>query len=102
MRRFLFAFVLGMLTGAGGLWYLQTEPRVKTFGEATEQVGKEAEKLKQTVQDTFSELTGEMVREELAHSSVVIESGDHVILFLIDKSRIKQVERLFQVGFGFF
>ncbi len=38
----------------------------------------------------------------IAHGKVVIESGDHVILFLVDKSRIKQVERLFQVGFGFF
>jgi trk system potassium uptake protein TrkA len=47
---------------------------------------------------------GAVVRNDevlIAHSHIVIESGDHVILFLIDKSRIKQVERLFQVGFGF-
>ncbi len=38
----------------------------------------------------------------IAHRHIVIESDDHVILFLVDKSKIKQVERLFQVGFSFF
>ena len=28
-------------------------------------------------------------------------SGDHVILFLVDKSRLRAVERLFQVGLNF-
>ncbi len=30
-----------------------------------------------------------------------IETGDHVILFLADKRRISEVERLFQVGIGY-
>lgn len=38
----------------------------------------------------------------IAHGAVLIETNDHVILFLTDKSRIKQVERLFQVGVHFF
>lgn len=38
----------------------------------------------------------------IAHDHIVIENNDHVILFLINKRQIKQVERLFQVGFGFF
>nr|WP_298410572.1 Trk system potassium transporter TrkA [uncultured Halomonas sp.] len=38
----------------------------------------------------------------IAHDDVVIESGDHVILFVIDKRRIRDVERLFQVGLSFF
>lgn len=38
----------------------------------------------------------------MAHHDSVIESEDHVILFLADKSRIRQVERLFQVGITFF
>jgi trk system potassium uptake protein TrkA len=38
----------------------------------------------------------------IAHRHVVIESGDHVILFLVDRSKIAAVEKLFQVGFGFF
>jgi trk system potassium uptake protein TrkA len=38
----------------------------------------------------------------IAHSDTVIESGDHVILFLMDKRHIRDVERLFQVGLAFF
>ena len=37
----------------------------------------------------------------IAHHDTVIEAGDHVILFLIDKRRIAEVERLFQVGITF-
>jgi trk system potassium uptake protein TrkA len=48
---------------------------------------------------------GALVRDEtvlIAHGDTVVEPGDHVIVFVVDKSRIKQVERLFQVGIGFF
>lgn len=38
----------------------------------------------------------------IASDDLVIESGDHVILFLIDKRYTRDVERLFQVGFTFF
>ncbi len=38
----------------------------------------------------------------IAHSDVVIESDDHVILFVTDKRFVKDVEKLFSVGFGFF
>ena len=38
----------------------------------------------------------------IAHDDVVVASGDHVILFVVDKRRIREVERLFQVGLTFF
>ncbi len=38
----------------------------------------------------------------IAHRGMVVEPEDHMILFLLDKSRVHQVERLFQVGFSFF
>jgi len=38
----------------------------------------------------------------IAHGDVVVESDDHVILFVLDKKRIPEVERLFQVELGFF
>jgi trk system potassium uptake protein TrkA len=38
----------------------------------------------------------------IAHDNTVVESEDHVILFLVDRKRIPQVERLFQVGISFF
>lgn len=47
---------------------------------------------------------GAIVRGEeviIAHHDTVIESEDHVILFLADKRRIVEVERLFQVGITF-
>ncbi len=37
----------------------------------------------------------------MAHHDTVIEPEDHVILFLVDKSRLGDVERLFQVGVTF-
>ncbi|MDA1370877.1 MAG: Trk system potassium transporter TrkA [Proteobacteria bacterium] len=48
---------------------------------------------------------GAIVRNEevlIAHDDLVVESDDHVIMFLVDRKRIKEVERLFQVGFSFF
>lgn len=47
---------------------------------------------------------GAIVREEkviIAHHDTVIESEDHVILFVVDKAQIPEVERLFQVGVTF-
>jgi trk system potassium uptake protein TrkA len=38
----------------------------------------------------------------IAHRQVVVETDDHVILFLVDKQQITAVERLFQVGLHFF
>ncbi len=38
----------------------------------------------------------------IAHHDTVIESEDHVILFLTDKKRIAEVEKLFQVGVTYF
>ena len=37
----------------------------------------------------------------IAHHDTVIEADDHVILFVVDKERIPDVERLFQVGVTF-
>ncbi len=48
---------------------------------------------------------GAIVRENqvlIASDSSVIESDDHVILFVVDKKHIRDVERLFQVGLTFF
>jgi trk system potassium uptake protein len=47
---------------------------------------------------------GAIVRQDhviIAHDDCEIQAGDHIILFVIDKTRIAQVERLFQVGFSF-
>ena len=47
---------------------------------------------------------GAIVRGDVvivAHHDTVIEEDDHVILFLVDKNRIGEVEKLFQVGITF-
>ena len=38
----------------------------------------------------------------IAHDDTVIETGDHVIVFLVDKRHTRDIEKLFQVGFSFF
>ncbi len=38
----------------------------------------------------------------VAHGDTMINEGDHVILFMTDKSQILKVEKLFHVGVGFF
>jgi trk system potassium uptake protein TrkA len=48
---------------------------------------------------------GAIVRKKqvlIAHDHIRIEPDDHVILFLIDKRKIREVEKLFQVGLSFF
>jgi trk system potassium uptake protein TrkA len=48
---------------------------------------------------------GAIIRDEeviIAHDNTVIETGDHVILFLVDKKHIRDVEKLFHVGLSFF
>ncbi|GAB5412563.1 MAG: Trk system potassium transporter TrkA [Congregibacter sp.] len=48
---------------------------------------------------------GAIVRDDkvlIAHHDLMIETDDHVILFLVDKREIGAVEKLFTVGFGFF
>ena len=48
---------------------------------------------------------GAIVRNDeviIGHDNVVVESDDHVILFLTDKRQVAAVERLFQVGLTFF
>jgi trk system potassium uptake protein TrkA len=47
---------------------------------------------------------GALVRGEqviIAHDEEVIQTEDHLILFLVDKSRISEVEQLFQVAITF-
>ena len=48
---------------------------------------------------------GAIVRGEdvvIAHDDIKVKSGDHVILFLVDKKRIRDVEKLFQAPLSLF
>ena len=48
---------------------------------------------------------GAIVRNDevlIAHRHIQVETDDHVVLFLVDKTQVSAVERLFQVGLHFF
>ena len=63
-------------------------------------VGRRLEEIKLPPGTTI----GAIVRGEqviVAHHDVMIEAEDHVILFIVDKRRTKDVEKLFQVGLSF-
>ena len=63
-------------------------------------VGRKIEDLKLPSGTTI----GAIVRNDeviVAHHDTVIEPEDHVIMFVIDKKYILEVEKLFQVGFAF-
>jgi trk system potassium uptake protein TrkA len=48
---------------------------------------------------------GSIIRDEealIAHDDTTIQTGDHVILFLVDKKHIRYVEKLFHVGLSAF
>ncbi len=68
--------------------------------ESSKVVGRRIEELKLPPGTTI----GAIVRGKevlIAHRDTVIESGDHVILFVIDKKHLNDVERLFQVDVMF-
>jgi len=48
------------------------------------------------------ELEGESPQVLMAHHDLVIQTGDHLILFVTNRKIIPKVERLFQVSAGFF
>lgn len=63
-------------------------------------VGRRIDELKLPPSTTI----GAIVRGKevlIAHRHTVIEPEDHIILFMVDKRYIPDVERLFQVGFAF-
>ncbi|MHC4221571.1 MAG: Trk system potassium transporter TrkA [Planctomycetota bacterium] len=69
--------------------------------DSSKVVGRSIEQIKLPAGTTISAIVrGEKVI--IAHHDTVIETEDHVILFLTDKKKITDVERLFQVGLTYF
>ena len=63
-------------------------------------VGRRIDEIKMPAGATI----GAIVRGEqviIVHHDTVIEAEDHVILFIVDKKKTREVEKLFQVSFGF-
>ena len=67
---------------------------------SSEVVGRRIEEIKLPVGTNI----GAIVRNEqvlIAHDDVVIEADDHVVLFVVDKARIREVEKLFHAPLTF-
>ncbi len=78
---------------------------IEAIAHGDEQSSKVVGKTIQNVELPQGATIGAIVRDEqvlIAHDTTKIESGDHVILFLTNKRKIREVEQLFQVGLGFF
>jgi trk/ktr system potassium uptake protein len=69
-------------------------------GRTSKVVGRTVEQVKLPPGTTIDAVVrGERVI--IAHHDTRIEAGDHVILFLMDKKRVTDVEKVFQVGVTF-
>ena len=64
-------------------------------------VGRKIEEIRSPPGTTLPALVrdGEV---HIAHRHTVIQSDDHVIVFVVDKANTSAVEQLFTVGFTFF
>ncbi|MFZ5556318.1 MAG: Trk system potassium transporter TrkA [Pseudomonadota bacterium] len=67
-------------------------------------IGAIVRRLERPVVERLDDTTAEERREEvlIAHRDTVIKADDHVIVFTIEKRMIPKIEKLFQVGLGFF
>lgn len=80
--------------------------------EAIEAIAHGDKKSSKVVGRTLAEIKlpegttiGALVRNDqvlIAHDNIVVETDDHLILFLTNKKLVRDVERLFQVGLAFF
>lgn len=78
---------------------------IEAIAHGDEQSSKVVGKTIQEVELPQGATIGAIVRDDqvlIAHDTTRIESGDHVILFLTNKRKIRELEQLFQVGLGFF
>ena len=50
----------------------------------------------------FTSAQAETYRGLLANDELVIETNDHVIIFVLQKKDISKIEKMFQVSVGFF
>ncbi|MFK0569597.1 Trk system potassium transporter TrkA [Endozoicomonas sp.] len=78
---------------------------IEAIAHGDEQSSKVVGKTIQEIELPLGTTIGAIVRDDqvlIAHDTTRIETGDHVILFLTNKRKIREVEQLFQVGLGFF
>ena len=72
MKKVLFSLFLGIVIGAGGYWWLTQKENTEDLQTARDKVVQGAEKVKETVKEKISEIDVNQIKEELAHSSMVV------------------------------
>jgi len=73
MKKFLIAFTLGVVLGAGGFWYLEQDQAKRALRDAEHSVAGSAEKATGTIHDKLNEIKGEDIQRELERFGVVIQ-----------------------------
>ena len=70
--RVLLSFLLGVVVGLGGYWFVQQNQHRDPVQTAGEQISTGARKAKEAIQDTIGEISAEKIKEELARTSTVV------------------------------
>jgi trk system potassium uptake protein TrkA len=80
------------------------EKESKVVGRAVEAIGLPKGATIGAVVREERRIDGKVLRRQviIPHHDTVIEAGDHVIVFCTNKKLVRQVEKLFQVGLGYF
>src|ERR1051325_10781709 len=79
MKKLLFGFLLGLVVGIGGYWYIETTQHKDPLRYAGEQVVSGADKAKKTIQDKVSEISADQIKEELARTRMVVREKARVV-----------------------
>jgi len=72
MRRFFFGFILGLVVGAGGYWYLGRDKAERDFATARDQVANGADKMKTSIREKIADIKTEDIREELNRTGMIV------------------------------
>ena len=76
-------------------------PKGATIGAIVRGLPKSDDLLSESTEESSVLAEVSTVQVIIAHHDTVIESGDHVIVFVINRKMIRAVEKLFQVTVGF-
>ncbi len=76
-------------------------PKGATIGAIVRGLPKSDDLLSESTEESSALAEVSTVQVIIAHHDTVIESGDHVIVFVINRKMIRAVEKLFQVTVGF-
>jgi len=79
MKRILFGFVLGIVAGVIGVWYLETWLNGRSLVQTHNEVSRETVAIRASLQETFDNLTPEAIKKELAETSMVVREKAKVM-----------------------